>query len=117
VGAASTCTTADKMLATNDLRATFASTLQNVATKFEFDVKYIRPGMYGMADISLVNLSQSEAKKDWSNILSGATGTLTVQANRSGTLAVTLVQRDYDTGGPVKNGAPLAISGSWSCPA
>lgn len=64
---------------------------------------------------ALVNVSQRERKLNWSNVIGGAVGEVTAAPDGSGTLRVSLPQRDYSSGAPVPNAPKLELSAAWRC--
>jgi hypothetical protein len=104
--------------------ATFVTLLNSEETRLELTDDR-GPGVFDLGDPTAdltVTVVQAAKQKSWSNIgaagaSGGVSGRVSVRADRSGSLDVTLGERDLTSGAPVSGAPPLRVRGTFRCPA
>jgi hypothetical protein len=112
-------TTQCSALEPNDFDGSFYAPLDGVETKWEFSADK-GAGTFDINTESVaitLNVSQASSEKNWSSVNAGGrSGTITINPDRSGTVNVTLPERNYDTGGDVPSAPALTVKGTFRCP-
>ncbi|HSP36720.1 MAG TPA: hypothetical protein VLR26_03095 [Frankiaceae bacterium] len=99
---------------------TFVALLDSVETRWEI----LTPHAAGTFDVNApstdltLNVVQAAKQKTWSSVAeAGRSGTVTLVADRSGVVDVTLPERDQRTGAEVAGAPTLTVRGTFRCPA
>jgi hypothetical protein len=110
-----TCTAA----APGALTGTWVTLVNSIETRLEVDAS----GVAGSVDLDnttadvTISIVQAAQNRSWSSLAeTGRRGTVTIAADRSGTLDVTLPQRDLASGAEVPGTPPLHVRGTFRCP-
>jgi hypothetical protein len=112
-------TTTCSALEPDDFDGSFYAPLDDVETKWEFAADK-GAGTFDINSESAaitLNVSQVNGERNWSSVNAGGrSGTITIDPDRSGTVDVTLPERDYNTGGDVPGAPALTVKGTFRCP-
>ncbi len=112
-------TTQCSALEPDSFTGTFYAPLNGVETRWDFSAGK-GAGTFDLdADSAAItlNVSQSSTERNWSSVnRAGRSGSITIDPDRSGTVSVTLPQRDYDSGAEVPGAPPLTVRGTFRCP-
>lgn len=97
----------------------FYTTFDGVETKWEFSADK-GAGTFDLNAQSAalrLDISQAGKERNWSSAnAAGRSGSLTIYPDRSGTVDVSLPERDFDTGGDVLGAPALTVKGTFRCP-
>jgi hypothetical protein len=99
---------------------TFYAPLDGVETKWEFSAdKGVGTFDIDVESVAItLDVSQASKERNWSSAIAGGrSGRITIRPDRSGTVDVTLPERDFDTGGEVPGAPALTVRGTFRCPA
>jgi hypothetical protein len=97
--------------------ATFVTLVNSIETRLEL-TDDSGPGTFQLDDpASNVTVTVVQGgQKSWSSIGSTPSGSISFAPDRSGSLDVTLAQRDLDSGASVPGAAALTVRGTFRCP-
>ena len=97
---------------------TYKSSLNGVPTLIEMSADK-GPGtakVDSRTGTATLAISQTTVQRNWSSVVAGATGTVTVNPDRSGSVNATVPERGYTTGVEVPGAPPLTVKGTFRCP-